>query len=290
MLSDTFADTHASAHASALSDRMEAVRTQVPLVHCITNYVTVHDVANVLIACGGSPIMSDEPDDVVDITAICGGLCLNIGTLNQRSIEGMRRASERAQQLGHPIVLDPVGAGASALRTSTATWLLENRRVACVRGNISEIKAVCTGSSGTRGVDAAAADAVTEDNLDEMVAFVRGVASTLGAVVAASGAIDLVSDAERTYVIRNGHPLMAGITGSGCMLSAVTAAYLTANPDRPLEAVAAAFAGYGLAGERAAARATREGRGNATFSNYLIDEVSLLTPEDLAAGAKVELR
>ena len=119
---------------------IENVRKGVPLVHNITNYVTVNDVANILLACGGSPIMSDEPEDVEDITAICGGLNINIGTLNQRSIEGMFRAGKKANELNHVVLLDPVGAGASALRTNTAVELMEKIRFTVIRGNISEIK------------------------------------------------------------------------------------------------------------------------------------------------------
>ena len=152
---------------------IENVRKGVPLVHNITNYVTVNDVANILLACGGSPIMSDEPEDVEDITAICGGLNINIGTLNQRSIEGMFRAGKKANELDHVVLLDPVGAGASALRTNTAVELMEKIRFTVIRGNISEIKTLALGSGTTKGVDADVADAVTEENLDNAVKFCR---------------------------------------------------------------------------------------------------------------------
>lgn len=135
---------------------LENVRNTVPLVHNITNYVTVNDVANILLACGGSPIMSDEPEDVEDITSICGGLNINIGTLNQRSIEGMFRAGAKANALGHVVLLDPVGAGASALRTNTAVELMEKIKFTVIRGNISEIKTLALGSGTTKGVDAEA--------------------------------------------------------------------------------------------------------------------------------------
>lgn len=272
-----------------LAERFEAVRTSVPLVHNITNYVTVHDVANVIIACGGSPIMSDEPDDVEDITSICGALNINIGTLNSQSIRAMVLASARAEQLGHPVVLDPVGAGASKLRTSTASTLLAQRKISVVRGNMSEIKALAAGTSTTRGVDVAADDVVTTSNLDEMVRFVRQFSAASGSIVAASGVIDLVSDAEHTYVISNGHRLMGQITGSGCMLSGVVGAYIAANPDNMLEAVASAFCMYGLAGKFAADRALEEGVGNATYSNYLIDEVFKMTADKVEQGAIYDL-
>ena len=158
----------------------ENVRQKSPLVHNITNYVTVNDCANMLLACGGSPIMADDPEDAVEITSICGGLNINIGTLNQRSIPTMFAAGKRANQLGHPVVLDPVGAGASKLRTDTALGLLEQVKFAVIRGNISEIKTLAQGSGTTKGVDADVADQVTEDNLDEAVLFARELARRLG--------------------------------------------------------------------------------------------------------------
>src|SRR5699024_1702712 len=152
---------------------LDNVRKNVPLVHNINNYVTVNDVANVLLACGGSPIMSDDPRDVVDITSICGGLNINIGTLNERSIAGMFAAGKRANELDHVVLLDPVGAGASALRTDTAVQIMDEIELTAIRGNISEIKTLALGSGTTKGVDADVADAVTEENLNEAVAFVK---------------------------------------------------------------------------------------------------------------------
>ena len=172
------------------------VRNTVPLVHIITNYVTVNDVANVLLACGGSPIMSDEPKDVVDITSICGGLNINIGTLNERSIQGMFAAGKRANALDHVVLLDPVGAGASALRTDTAVELMKELELSAIRGNISEIKTLALGSGTTKGVDADVADAVTEENLPEAVAFVKDFAKRGVGIVANTGGIGLVSDGE----------------------------------------------------------------------------------------------
>ena len=187
-----------------LGNCIENVRKNVPLVHNITNYVTVNDVANVLLACGGSPIMSDEPEDVKKITSICGGLNINIGTLSKRSIEGMFAAGARANELGHATLLDPVGAGASTLRTNTAVELMEKIRFDVIRGNISEVKTLAQGSGTTKGVDADVTDAVTEENLEEGIAFAKAFAKKAGCIVAITGAIDLVSDADRCYVIRNG--------------------------------------------------------------------------------------
>lgn len=268
---------------------IDNVRRTKPLVHNITNYVTVNDVANVLLACGASPIMSDEPEDVVDITSICGGLNINIGTLNQQSIRAMFLAGKRANELGHATVLDPVGAGASGLRTRTAVELMEKIRFTAIRGNISEIKTLAKGSGTTKGVDADVADAVTEASLDRAVAFAKSFARKSGAVVAITGAIDLVSDGERCYVIRNGRPEMGLITGTGCQLSGMLAAFLVANPERPLEATAAAVCTMGLAGEIAWGR-MREGDGNSTYRNRIIDAVFHMDGATLREGAKFEVR
>ena len=270
-----------------LSECARRVREAVPLVHCITNYVTVNDCANALLACGGSPIMSDEPEDVRDITGICGGLVLNIGTLNRRSLEGMAVAGARATELGHPIVLDPVGAGASTLRTEAAARILDTMAVTVVRGNMSEIKAVAGAASATRGVDVDPADAVTDETLESSCAFARSLAEKLGCVVAITGAIDIVADARRSVAVRNGVALMGKITGAGCMLSAVSGAYVAANPDDAFMAEVAAIAGEGLAGEVAASRMGALD-GNGSFRTYLLDALYNLSAEQLITGARVE--
>ena len=267
----------------------ENVRQKSPLVHNITNYVTVNDCANMLLACGGSPIMADDPEDAVEITAICGGLNINIGTLNQRTIPAMLAAGKRSNELGHPVVLDPVGAGASTLRTDTALRLLNEVKFAVIRGNISEIKTLALGSGTTKGVDADVADKVTEENLDGAVAFAKDFARRIGAVVAVTGAIDIVTDGERAFCIRNGRPEMASITGTGCQLSALTATFVTANPDQPLEAAAAAVCAMGLCGETAHRRMT-ELDGNSSYRNFIIDAMYRLTPAELEKGAKYEVR
>ena len=264
---------------------LENVRGKCPLIHNITNYVTVNDCANIVLACGASPIMSDDQSEVEEITTICGGLNINIGTLNKRTIESMLLAGKRANELSHPVVLDPVGAGASKLRTETAQKLLEEVKFTVIRGNISEVKTLASGSGTTKGVDADVADKVSEENLDSAVAF----AEKTGAVVAITGAIDIVADGKKAYCIRNGHPMMSSITGTGCQLSAMTAAYVTANPEHPLEAAAAAVCAMGLAGEIAHARLSAQD-GNSTYRNYIIDAIYNMTPEQLEEGAKYEVR
>lgn len=267
----------------------ENVRKNHPLIHNITNYVTVNDCANMILACGASPIMADDKEEVEDITTICAGLNINIGTLNSRTIASMLIAGKKANELNHPVVLDPVGAGASKLRTETALKLLKEVKFAVIRGNISEIKTLASGSGTTKGVDADVEDKVTEENLVDAVTFAKTFAKETRAVIAITGAIDIVADHKKAYCIRNGHPMMSSITGTGCQLSAMTAAFVTANPDNPLEATAAAVAAMGYAGELAYGRLDSKD-GNATYRNYIIDAIYNMTPEMLEKGANYEVR
>ena len=265
---------------------IEQVRRAAPLIHCITNCVTVNDVANALLAIGARPIMADDPTEVEEITALCAGLCLNIGTLNARTIPSMLAAGKRARVLGHPVVLDPVGAGASKLRTGTALRMLEEVRPTLIRGNISEIRTLAVGSGTTQGVDADAADAVTEENLATAADFVRSFAARAGAVVAVTGAIDLITDGMTVYAVRNGRVEMGQVTGTGCQLSALLAAALAAVPDDVPAAAAETVALMGTAGELAWAR-MEEHDGNATYRTRIIDSIYCMTDEELAVHRKI---
>lgn len=272
---------------ASISDRADAVRACAPLVHCITNYVTVESCANAVLAAGASPIMSDEPDDVDDITSICGALVLNIGTLNKQTIAGMKVAGAKAAELGHPIVLDPVGAGASKLRTATACELLDTFPVALVRGNMSEIKALAGNAAATQGVDVNPADAVcAEEDVAEAAAFARDFAAKAGCVVAITGPIDIVADATRAFAVRNGSSLQGRITGSGCMLSVLCGAYAACAGDSMLEAALAAVVHMGAAGQEAAARMI-EADGTGSYHTYLMDALSRATGASLAEAAAV---
>ena len=265
------------------------VKKSHPLVHNITNYVTVNDVANIILAAGASPVMSDEPEDVRDITSLCGGLNINIGTPSKRTMEAMRLAGKKTNELGHKLLLDPVGAGASKFRTNTAVTLLKELQFDVIRGNVSELKALAYGSSSTRGVDADAADAVTEENLGQMISFIKSYAAACGCIIAITGAIDLVADAEKCYILRNGRKEMAAITGTGCQLSGLMTAFLIANPDKILEAAAAAVCTMGLAGE-IAMRYMAEGDGNSTYRNRIIDAIYNMTGDMLEKGARYEMQ
>ena len=272
-----------------LKQCFDNVREKHPLVHNITNYVTVNDVANILLACGGSPIMADDSGEVEDITSICQGLNINIGTLNKNTIPSMFLAGKKANVLGHVVLLDPVGAGASGLRTKTANELVRDIKFTVIRGNISEIRTLMEGTGNTKGVDADLTDAVTEENLDETIGKLKAFSEATGSVIAVTGAIDLVADSEKCYVIRNGKPEMGAITGTGCQLSGMMTAFLCANAEQPLEAAAAAVCAMGIAGEIGFEH-LKEGEGNSTYRNRIIDAIYHMDGNTLEERAKYELR
>ncbi len=269
---------------------LENVTSKTPLVHVITNYVTVNDCANILLACGGSPIMADDEEEVEEITSLCQALVINIGTLNKRTIASMFKAARKANELSHPVVLDPVGAGASALRTGTALKLLEEIKFSVIRGNISEIKTLAQGSGTTKGVDADVSDSVSEDNLAESVSFAKNLSARTNSIIAITGAIDIVAGSQKAFVIRNGHPLMSRVSGTGCMLACIIAAYCAANPDKMLEATAAAVSALGLCGELACQRLRQLDGGTSTYRTLLIDYMSKLDSTILSEGIKIESR
>ncbi|WMJ76121.1 MULTISPECIES: hydroxyethylthiazole kinase [unclassified Sedimentibacter] len=273
------------------SEIIDNVKNNVPLVHNITNYVTVNDCANILLACGGSPIMADDVDEVEEITSICNALVINIGTLNSRTIEAMIKAGKKANEINIPVILDPVGAGASKLRTETTFRLLREVKISVIRGNMSEIKVVGSSeSNGARGVDANVADTVTEKNLDEAVNFIKCLSESLSSIIAVTGAIDIVADSHKAFVIKNGHPSMSKITGTGCMLTSIIGAYCGANRDNMLEASAAAVCGMGLSGEMAYRKTKENDGGTSSLRMHLIDYIGKINSEILEGGARFEIR
>ena len=271
-----------------LKDMLENVRAKNPLIHNITNYVTVNDCANILIACGASPIMADDSDEAAQMTAICGGLNINIGTLNKNTIPSMFAAGLESNRLGHATVLDPVGAGASVLRTQTAHELLQKTKLPAIKGNTSEIKTLQKGCGNTRGVDADAADGIDDSNEQAVVKAAMSFAERTGSVIIVTGQTDIVADSECAYVIKNGCAMMGKITGAGCMLSAMLTAYLAANKDNRLEAAAAAVTAMGVCGELASERMSAID-GNSSYRNYLIDAVYNLDGDKLEKRAKIKL-
>lgn len=265
-----------SSHAEKAAHDLALVRERRPLVHNITNYVVMQYTANALLALGASPVMAHAVEEMEEMGSLADALVLNIGTLSGPWIEGMLTAGRTASRRGIPIILDPVGAGATRLRTDTAVRLLDECHVTVLRGNASEVLAVAQGAGGTRGVDAAHR---VEDALEAAGALAR----RREIVVAITGAVDQVTDGSRGLRVRNGHPAMGRITGSGCTATAVVAAFCAVNA-RALEATAHALAFYGVAGERAARESTLPG----TFGTALIDMLQAVTPERVADEVRIE--
>lgn len=249
------------------SELISKVRNTEPLVHNITNYVTVNDVANAELAIGGSPIMADDSAEVCDITSISSSLVINMGTLNSRTIEAMLLAGKRANELGIPVVFDPVGAGASALRNETAKMILENVKLAILRGNISEISFTAGLDVETKGVDASVADSG-----NDMEAVALATSKKYGCVTAVTGKIDAISDGQRIVRIENGHEMLSKVTGTGCMTSGLTGAFAGACGGDFFTAAVSGIACMGIAGEMAYEKAGRCGTGS--FHIAIIDELS----------------
>ena len=266
---------------SMLSEILERNRSTSPLVHCISNYVTANDCVNLLLASGASAIMADDADEVEEITAMCQALVLNLGTPNPRRLEAMRKAGKEANRLGHPVVFDPVGVGGSTLRREAARQLLETVRFSVIRGNASEIRTLVDGSAAHRGVD-------TDAGCKDTTALARQLARSSGAVVVLTGETDIVTDGQRTYLVKNGHPMMRTVTGAGCQLSALIGACAAANPEKPLLAALAAVCAMGLCGELAHRRITQLD-GNASYRNYIIDAMFRLDGTALEEGANYEI-
>lgn len=263
--------------------------SQPPLVHHITNYVTVNDCANVVLACGGAPLMADDITEVEDIVSISSVLYINIGTLNERTVKSMIAAGKKANALGLPVVLDPVGMGASKLRNETVHQLMKDVKFSVIKGNMSEIKGLYTQEKNTGGVDVKEEDLVSTDNLNDAITYVKRVAKSFESVIAVTGAIDIVTDGERALTVSNGHANMSRVTGTGCMTGSVMATYVGANPNSVVDATVAALVKMGLSGERAQREMIEKKEGISSFKKYLIDGIDLITLDDMKAGGKIEV-
>ena len=253
---------------------LRAIRERKPLVHQITNYVVMNETANATLALGALPVMAHAPQEVAEMAAAAGALVLNIGTLSEPWIHGMRLAGAAANRAGVPIVLDPVGAGATSYRTQTARRLLDELEIAVVRGNTAEIATLAGQEAEIRGVESVGAAAGPE--------LAETAARTLGCVAAVTGPVDHVSDGERHYAIANGHELLGTVTGTGCMATAMTGCFLAVERDA-LKAAAEALVAFGVAAENAAAGA----KGPGSFHVALYDALAALDPGTLDSRARV---
>jgi hydroxyethylthiazole kinase len=253
---------------------LRLVRERKPLVHQITNYVVMNETANATLALGALPVMAHAREEVAEMARLAGALVLNIGTLSPYWVDAMLIAGKSANEAGVPVVLDPVGAGATTYRTETAKRILDEVDVAVLRGNAGEVATLVGVESEVRGVESIAA-------ADDAAAIARAAASRLGVVASVTGPVDQVSDGERAAAIANGDPLLAAVTGTGCMSSAITGCFLAVA--EPFEAAVAALAAFGVAGEDAA----REAKGPGSFHVGLYDALAALEPESLDERARV---
>jgi hydroxyethylthiazole kinase len=255
---------------------LRALRERKPLVHQITNYVVMNETANATLALGVLPVMAHAPEEVEEMVGLASGLVLNIGTLSEHWIEAMLLAGRAASERGIPVVLDPVGAGATAYRTDTARRILDQVRVTVLRGNAGEVATLVGTNAEVRGVESMSIGL-------EPAALARQAARGFDVVVSVTGSIDNVSDGERLLSVANGHPLLTAVTGTGCISSALTGCFLTAKPEEPLEAAAEALAAFGVAAEDAAAGAGGPG----TFHARLYDALAALDPDTLDGRAHI---
>jgi hydroxyethylthiazole kinase len=268
--------------ARKAAENLRRVREKRPLVHNITNYVVMNYTANALLACGASPVMAHAVEEVEEMVSLAGALVLNIGTLSLPWIEAMLKAGRRANELHIPVILDPVGAGATRLRTDSAKRLIEDLSIDVIRGNASEILSLTEEKlgPGTKGVDSV-------HTVDQVTETAMTLAKELRTTLAITGAVDLITDGEQTCRVMNGHAMMNSVTGTGCTATVILGAFLAVCPN-PLEAATTGLAYFGLAGEKAAARTSAFGPGS--FQIALLDALYMMKEEELREGAKIQIQ
>jgi hydroxyethylthiazole kinase len=258
--------------APSPAEALAAVQKSAPLVHVITNTLSQNDCANLLLAAGARPIMAEAEEEAAEIARNCGALVLNTGIPSAAKFRAMLAAGQAAGRAGIPILLDPVGIGVSAFRREQIGRLLETLRFAVIRGNSAEISVLAGDNPAFSGVDSG----IAEDTRLAQLAARR-----FGAVILQSGGIDFLTDGRHTLRIPGGHPAMTKITGAGCMLSALTGAFLAANPAHPLESAAAAAVFWKKCAELAAARMEAQSAGTGSLHMYLLDAASRMAPDQL---------
>lgn len=258
-------------------DLWQRIQKKCPLVHCITNIVTVNDCANILLAAGASPTMAHHPAEVEEVTEQCHSLVCNMGATE--NIDAMIAAGSKAKEAGHPIIVDPVGAAGSAFRRTMTLELIERVSPDCIRGNYSEIKALAQRRNTAPGVDVSEKDIGTKQVIEEMILQAGKLAKITESIVIASGEKDIICDSGKGFVVKNGSSWMAKVTGTGCMSSALLGAFLA--EEHSLEAAVAGCIVMGICGEIAEKETKRRGAGKGTYHIQLLDAVSLLKKEDL---------
>ena len=258
------------------AENLALLREKKPLIHNITNYVVMNYTANALLAMGASPVMAHAQNEVEDMVSFAGALVLNIGTLTDDWIASMVKAGIKASALGTPIILDPVGSGATPLRTNSARQIIDQTKIRVIRGNASEILSLRHENSKTKGVDSI-------HSVDEAADTASILAEELQTTLAITGPVDLITDGQRVVRVSNGHPLMGYVTGTGCTATTAIGAFLAVDSD-PVSATATALAFFGLAGEVAGQSASAPG----SFMIQMLDALYTITPDELREGCQIE--
>lgn len=276
-----------------IDNTLNQIRENNPLTHCITNSVTINDCANAVLAIGGSPFMAEDVEELEEVVTIADALVINIGKLSKEQINSMNISAEVANRTNTPIVLDPVGVGVTELRNRTTLNLINNYKMAAIRGNISEIKAisklvgVIDENNTAKGVDVNIDDIITEENLKANGEIIKELANRLDTTILASGPIDILSDGKTTIAIDNGDDMMPLITGSGCMLSSIVGSCIGGSA--PLEGSLVAILAMNLAGEKARAKVDEKDEGTGSFRTYLIDYLYKTNSESLANESNIRI-
>jgi len=263
--------------AQKAAENLRKVRDRKPLIHSITNYVVMNYTANALLACGASAVMAHGDEEVEDMVSLADALVLNLGTLTQARVETMVKAGKQANRRSIPVILDPVGSGATGLRTKAAKRLIQDLSIRVIRGNPSEILSISQEGSTSKGVESL-------HRVDEAVESGLKLARSCALTVAVTGKVDFVTDGLRTCRVHNGHDMMGYVTGAGCTATSLIAAFLCVDPDA-FEATATALAYFGLAGEKAAL----DQGGPGTFQIRVLDALYMIDEEALKRGTRIEI-
>lgn len=259
---------------------LKILREKKPLVHHITNIVTVNDCANITLAIGALPVMAHALEEVEEMVSAADALVLNIGTLTNEQVEAMIKAGKAANRLKVPVILDPVGVGATEFRTQSSKRILEEIKISVIKGNSAEISILAGKGGKIRGVESLS-------GADDISEAAKELANTYNVVVAMSGVTDIITDGKRIAYVKNGHPMMGSITGTGCMLTSIVASFSGVCEDY-FEATVEAFVAFGIAGERAAQNSNVKGPGS--FKIAFFDEIYNLMPEVIEKDSKVEYK
>lgn len=263
----------------------QKVKADKPLIHCITNHISINDCANVVLAVGAKPIMAEHPDEAAEITSVAQALAVNLGNINDARMASMLISGKTARDKGIPAIIDIVGVACSRMRLAFAEQFITDCRPQIIKGNMSEMKALTGVASGAKGIDAGERDAVTTANADDGIALLKALALKTGAVIVASGPVDIITDGTDTCLIENGCEMLAMLTGTGCMLNVLTAAFLAGSKERAMTAAVLATSMMGICGELA-----ENERGTGTFHVLLLDALYSLNEETFAERIRCRWR